>query len=230
MTIIVTETSAGVIEIPPGGPLTASDIITSAAFTLQDSGHVAWGRAELLSYVSDAQRDACVVKPDVYTLTQTLPLVAGTRQQLPDNGAAFVRFARNMGADGMTPGRAPRRFTVESLDQQNPNWHIDTPSPTVLEYGYDEREPKVFYVSPPQPDTNRGHGDVVFHAVPEALTSEADLIVLDAIYKTALQHYVCYRAYLKQGELANNADALAHRAEFLSLLGAKEAGEQKARA
>lgn len=212
------------------GTITASTIITACAHTLQDSGHATWTRSELLGYLNDGQRDLCVVKPDALTVTRLHPLVAGTRQTIPNDGAAFVRAVRNMGGDGLTPGRAPRRFDIAVMDMQHPNWHADTADATVMEYGFDERDPKTFYVSPPQPGTGRGQLDIVFYGVPPGIAAEASAIVLDDIYSTALQHYVCYRAYLKQGELQNNGDAMAHRAEFLSLLGAKEAGEQKAAA
>lgn len=224
MTIIVSEAGS----TPVTGALLGAAIIDAAAFTLQDSGNTTWTRLELLGYLNDGQRDTCVVKPDAYVKTTTVPLVAGTRQELPEDGAAFIRVVRNMGVDGQTPGRAPRAFSIQTMDLQHPNWHIDPTSPLVMEYGHDEREPKAFYVSPPQPLAGQGRVDVVYAAVPPDLADENSAVVLAPIYKTALIHYVCYRAYLKQGELQNNGDAIAHRAEFLALLGAKEDGESKA--
>jgi len=210
------------------GTITAAQIIDEAVSTLQDPAAVTWPRAELFAYVNDGQRDACIVKPDAYVLNQTLVLVAGTRQLLPAAGAAFIRLVRNMGQDGQTPGRAPRAMAIETLDRENPNWHSDVSNPVVLEYAFDLREPKAFYVSPPQPLTGRGQVDVTFCAIPPDLGAESTPIILDDIYKTALVHYVLYRAYLKEGELQNNADAIAHRAEFLALLGTKDESEAKA--
>lgn len=209
------------------GTITAAKIIDAAAHTLQDTTNTTWTRAELLGYVNDAQRDACVIKPDAYVLTSVITLMPGTRQTLPANGTAFIRLARNMGTDGITPGRVPRPFSIPAMDMQHPNWHFDAPSATVMEVGFDEREPKTFYVSPPQPTLARGQVDAVFSAVPPDMATEAATIALDDIYSTALQHYVCYRAYLKEGELSDNAGAMAHRAEFIALLGAKEEAEMK---
>lgn len=205
--------------------ITAATIINDAANALQDDPNERWSRAELLVYVSDSQRDACLVKPDAYTLNTPLQLVAGTRQALPADGNAFVRVVRNLAADGVTPGRATRKLDIDLMDRQNPNWHSAAASSTVLEYCYDERDPKRFYVSPPQPAVSPGKVDLVYHAFPPAIALETDPIALDAAYKTALMHYVCYRAYLKDGELKNNDDAAAHRAEFLALLGAKDKAE-----
>jgi hypothetical protein len=226
MTIIVTEAGS----TPVSGPLTGQLIIDAAAFTLQDQENTTWTRLELLGYLNDGQRDACIVKPDAYVRVGTVPLVAGTRQLLPEDGAAFIRLVRNMGVDGLTPGRAPRKLDIATMDMQNPNWHSDVSNSLVMEYGHDEREPKAYYVSPPQPLADQGRVDLVYAAVPSDLPNEDSAVVLALIYKTALIHYICYRAYLKEGELQSNANAMAHRTEFLSLLGAKEAGEQKAAA
>lgn len=210
------------------GTIAGTTILNDAAFLLQDTTNVQWTRPELLIYLNDGQRDLVQIKPDAYTINQSQLLVAGTKQSLPANGAAFVRLVVNLGTNGTTPGRVPRKVDLEQINNENPNWHYQTASPAVLEYVYDERDPKNFYVSPPQPATGMGHVGMVYFAVPADLTVEADTITLDDIYKTALFHYVCYRAYLKEGELSNATSAAAHRSEFLALLGAKEKGESTA--
>jgi hypothetical protein len=210
------------------GTILASTIITDAAATLQDSTNKTWTRAELLSHLNDAQRDACLVKVDAYVKNESMQLGAGTRQALPSGGTTFIRLVCNI--VGSVRGRAPRLIDIGSMDQQNPNWHSDPASSTVMEYAYDGRDPKHFYVSPPQPTVNPGSAEIVFGAAPPDITAENQAIALDDTYKTALTHYVIYRAYLKEGELSNNADALAHRAEFLALLGAKDTGEKNVEA
>lgn len=205
--------------------VTAQAIINQAAFTLQDSTNVRWTRAELLGYVNDGQRDLCLAKPDAYSLTVAAQLVAGTRQTIPANGVAFVRIVRNMGLAGTTPGRAPRQIGLSTMDQQNPNWHSATAAAVVQEYVYDDRDPKLFYVSPPQPAVGQGYIDLLYHAAPADLANEAATIIIDDIYKTALVNYVIYRAYLKEGEFTNPTGAMAHRSEFLNLLGFKEKSE-----
>lgn len=205
--------------------VTAQAIINQAAFTLQDVANVRWTRAELLGYVNDGQRDLCLIKPDAYAINASAQLVAGTRQTIPADGNAFVRIVRNMGAAGTTPGRAPRQIALTTMDQQNPNWHSATPAAVVQEYVYDDRDPKIFYVSPPQPAANMGYIDLLYHASPANLALEASTIILDDVYKTALVNYVIYRAYLKEGEFTNPTGAMAHRSEFLNLLGFKEKSE-----
>lgn len=204
------------------GTILGSAIIDAAAFTLQDEGNTQWTRPELFGYVNDGQRDLCVVLPNAYTVNRVVPLVAGTKQAVPADCAALVRLSCNMGTAGTVRGRAPRKFDIEVMDRQNPAWHSAAASSTVQEYGLDVRDPKHYYVSPPQPASNQGQVEGVFYGIPSELAAEADAIVLDDLYKTALEHYVVYRAYLKEGELNNPVAAAAHRAEFLSLLGVRQ--------
>lgn len=210
------------------GTITGTAIITSAAFMLQDAGNLRWTRSELLGYLNDGQRDLCVVKPDAFTVNAAVLLAAGTKQALPTGGTGFVRLARNMGTTGTTAGKVPRRMDLDVLDKQDPNWHTRSTSVTVLEYAHDARDPKVFYVSPPQPATGQGQVELVYFGTPTALAAEASTIALDDIYKTALEHYIAYRAYLKDGESSEQGLATLHRGEFLALLGAKQVAEEAA--
>ena len=206
--------------------ITGTAIINAAAFTLQDATNTQWDRAELFGYVNDGQRDICLAKPDACTVNASVALIAGTKQAIPAGANAFVKIARNMGTNGTTPGRVPREIPLAVLDMQNPNWHTATASAIVMEYGYDERDPKTYYVSPPQPASGMGQVELVYFGVPADLSAEANTIGLDDIYKTALVNYLIYRAYLKEGEFNNPAGATAHRAEFLALLGAKDKAEE----
>lgn len=207
------------------GTITAASIIDSAAFALQDEGNTRWTRAELLGYVNDGQRDLCVVKPDACTVNELFTPVAGTKQSMPAGAAGLVRVVRNMGTSGTSAGKVPRRIDLDVLDAQDPNWHSRSSSATVAEYGYDERDPTVFYVSPPQPATGQGKLELAYFGTPAELADETDTIVLEDIYQSALMHYVVYRAYMKEGEYSNPAGYAAHRAEFLALLGAKNTAE-----
>lgn len=212
------------------GTITGTAIINAAAYTLQDATNKRWTRAELLGYLNDGQRDLCLIKPEAYTINASQQLVAGVRQSIPATGAAFVAMRYNLGTTGSTIGRTPRVTDLEVMGRNVPKWAAASASAEVQEVMHDPKDPKVFYVSPPQPASNQGYAQVVYHGVPTDLGAEASTIVLDDVYKTALVNYVIYRAYLKEGEFINPAGAMAHRAEFLGLLGAKDTSEAKAKA
>lgn len=207
------------------GTIIGTALIDSVAFTLQDSTNTQWTRAELLGYLNDGQRDSCIVKPEAYVVNTSVALIAGTKQTIPTAGNAFSCIRRNMGTDGAVPGRAPRPVEIDVMDRENPNWHTQVASAVVQEYLYDKDDPKHFYVSPPQPTSGFGQVELIYFGIPAPLSAEASVITLDDIYKMVLEHYMCMRAYVKQGELQNNADAAAHRTEWLTLLGAKEKSE-----
>lgn len=207
------------------GTITGTTIIDSAASTLQDAGNTRWSRAELLGYLNEGQRDLCVLKPDACTVNGLHQLIAGTKQALPAGGVGFVRVARNMGTSGTSPGRVPRQLDLAVLDHQDPDWHTASASAIVREVAYDARDPKVFYVNPPQPATGMGQVELVHYGTPTPLAAEASTIAIDDVYAGALVHYLLYRAYLKEGEYSDPAGMALHRAEFLALLGAKDKAE-----
>lgn len=211
------------------GTITATTIINEVLATLQDASGTYWSRAELLTYLNDGQREICIAKPDAYTLNENLQLVAGTKQTLPAAGNIFMGITRNMGVNGSTPGRAPRFVRMEIMNRQNPNWHTASASATVMEYTLDERDPKHFYVSPPQPATSPGQVEIMYGATPPDVATEAGAITLDNIWKSALQRYMEFRAYSKDAEHARE-DAAAGTAYklFALLVGAKKKAEDEA--
>jgi hypothetical protein len=210
------------------GTITAQALINSAAFILQDAANTTWTRAELLAIANDAQRAVCLIKPDAYTRNLAVQLVAGTKQSIPADGHSFVRLARNMGAAGTAPGRVPRQIPLATMDMQNPGWHSAATGTVVMEYVYDDRDPRTYYVSPPQPASGMHFVDQVYYGIPADMTTETGstgIIAIDDIYKTALVEMMLFFAYMKEAERQNPAAANAHRDEALLLLGAKNKSE-----
>lgn len=199
--------------------LTTTPILTRVSTLLQDVTNIRWTKAELLTYLSDGQRELCVYKPDACVKTASMALVAGTRQTLPADGVAFVDVIRN------TTGsqRAPRSVSREILDAQIPNWHSSTPAAEVLHYTFDPQNQKVIYTYPP--NTGTGSLEVAYAASPVELTEGATLGV-DDIWLPTLVNYVMYRCYSKDAEYAANAQlAVAYYQAFTTQVGAKTASE-----
>lgn len=186
--------------------IAVTDIINRAATLLQDPTNIRWPQAELLDWVNDGQREIALFKPNAFVKNTGVQLAAGTRQTIPTDGVSLVDIVRNLGADGMTSGRAVRVVSREILDSQIPNWHSDTPSNAVKHFTYTPLDPKHFYVYPPQPDISRGYVEMVYVAYPTNCTLSST-ISLDDIYMSALLNYVLYRAYSKDAEFAANAAA-----------------------
>lgn len=212
------------------GTITAATLINSVAKTLQDETNVRWLRPELLEYLNDGQREIVLAKPDAHVTNAAFQLVAGAKQVIPADGVMFMRMNCNLGTTG-TPGRAPRLIAIKVLDEQIPNWRAENPAGVVLHYTYDEKDPKRFYVYPPQPAVAPHQVEIVYSASPTDVAAEGNPITLDDIWKTALVKYMEYRAYSKDAEYARE-DAAADRSYqvFAALIGFKDKAEDEEKA
>jgi hypothetical protein len=203
--------------------ITGLSIIERAAIVLQDTTGVRWPQLEeLLPWLNDGQREIVLRKPDAYAQNAVVAMVAGTKQTIPASGIQLLDVIRNMGTGGATPGRAVTRIDREILDEQRPDWHSETASAETKHYMFDPRDPKHFYVYPPQHATP-GKLEMVYAASPTDLSALANTITLDDIYAGVLLDYILYRAYSKDADLSPSAPqrAVAHYNAFLASLGAK---------
>lgn len=181
--------------------LLASTIINRARDLLIDTGEVyRWSNAEMLRYLSDAQRTIVAIDPSANGVRDTVQLVAGTRQSLPSDAQMLLNIYRNMGAAGTTPGRAIRVVLREILDTQNPDWHSETKQNTVYNYTYDPVDETEFFVYPPS--TGNNQVEVLYSKIPDELTELTDTLELSEKYATPLLDYVMYRAHQKDSDFA----------------------------
>jgi hypothetical protein len=203
--------------------ITGQNIVNRAAIVLQDTTGVRWPQTdELLLWLNDGQREIVLRKPDAYAQNAVVALVAGTKQSIPATGIQLLDVIRNMGTGGETPGRAITRIDREILDEQRPNWHSETASAETKHYMFDSRDPKHFYVYPPQHATP-GRVEMVYASSPTDLAALASTITLDDIYSGVLLDYILYRAYSKDADLTPSAPqrAISHYNAFLASLDAK---------
>lgn len=199
----------------------ASDIITRVEKTLLDESNVAWTEAELLLWISTAQKEVVRLQPIANTKKVDVIMVAGTRQTLPADALKPIRFGRNMGTDGLTPGSALRLTTLDIMDITLPEWHVSDASSEVKMYAYSPLDRNVFHVYPPQPDTGMGYIEIVYSADPVAITAAGDTLVIDNDYEGALVDYVLYRAFSKDSENQTYmAKSAGYRAAFSSVFAA----------
>lgn len=146
------------------------DFILGVQATLQDKpAFFRWPETEIVRAINYGQRALAKYLTSVGAGRFVVKLSAGTRQDLtkvlaadikPTDGAtaadtyfiAFTGGVRNMGADGLTPGRAIRDPVDRySMDAGDPNWHTATADTVVREVVFDKLYPRGFYVNPPSP-------------------------------------------------------------------------------
>lgn len=189
---------------------TVQSVLDRVQQTLQDTAGIRWSEAnELIKWVNDAQREIALLKPDATSSNTTVTLVNGTKQSIPSDGNRLLRVMRNMSAassgDG---GRSIRLVARDVLDTQTPTWHDPTVTGeaahtnVVKNYVYDEQDPKNFYVFPGV--SGNTYIEIVYSKNPAAVTS-SDSLGVDDIYANSVMNYVLYMAYMKESEVAGNA-------------------------
>lgn len=199
------------------GTITAKSIIDKAAIQLIDLTNVRWTRSEMLGWINEGQRQIVQLDPTANSVRVSHPLVAGTRQTIPADGWKLLDVKRNMGSNGITPGRAVRPTTRALLDNFNPDWHSATASAVVECFTGDAADHDAFYVSPPNDGT--GYVELNYAKVPADLPNENTAIELSDIYEPALINFVLARACGKDAEYAPGvALSQAYSAAFLAVV------------
>jgi hypothetical protein len=204
--------------------VTAQSIIDRVRLQLIDNGAVKrWSDTELLLWLSDGQRAIVTASPGNSSSTEVVPLVAGTKQNIPSDGNMLLYIVRNTNSSGTTAGRAVRIVSREILDAQNPDWHSSTAAAVVQNYIFDPQEPTKYYVYPP--NTGTGYVEMVYSHLPGEMTSLTDTLVVQDIYQTALFDYVMFRAHQKDSDFAaGQAIATTYLQLFLAAIGQRDGG------
>jgi len=230
------------------------DVLWRVAVQLQDTApqFQQWPERELVHWLNDAQVAIAKYVPLSSSRVDTIKLAPGSRQSIaviaaidckpgdgsiptaPVHGVQLLGPRRNMGADGITAGRAIRMVERDTLDSQDPDWPQRVAS-SVASVIYDPQTPRYFYVTPGV--TGNVWIEIAYAAKPVAIVNTATppseaykvdgastvAITVDDEFVEDLVDYVVARAHLKDVEYAEPAKAQFHTARFLASLNAKAA-------
>lgn len=178
-----------------------SSIIARARNQVVDNDTVQrWTDAEFMQHISDAMRTISTIDPSTSNKVVSVKLVIGTRQKLPADGNMLLTVTRNMGIDGLTPGRAIRVIRRDIIDDQNSNWHTDASVLAVYNYIYDPLDAKAFSVYPPS--NGQGYIEINYQYTPGEIVTVNDPIPLPDAYSVAITDYVLMRAHQKDADFA----------------------------
>lgn len=189
------------------GTATAAQIINKVAIQLGDQRNLKWSRAELLNWLSEAQRTVCAERPRALASLAATALVAGARQTLPSDCVQLLDVYNNIAANGTTAGGVVRRVSRSALDAYTPTWHQDTSTDVVTDYIYEEEDKDTYWVYPPS--NGATYLQINYAKAPPNITSEAATISIDDAYEATLVDYVMYRAHLKAVEGAGGPQVAA---------------------
>lgn len=178
------------------GTITAGNIVRRANIQLQGT-RIEWTDVELMLYLSDAQREAVMLRPDINPKVANMALDPGSRQAIPSDAFSILNVVRNMGTQGTTPGKAIKAAKWDDLDRSLPNWH-ETTALVVNQYVYDaEKSRDIFYVYPAQPTGATQVVELIYSAIPPEMEALSDVITLSDTYQPLLLVYVLHRALTK---------------------------------
>lgn len=233
--------------------ITAANIITRVQALLQDDTGVRWPSSELLLWISDAQREICLLKPDAGAINDIVKLRANTTKQTLSGiqkdgsgtalgGNRLLRVVRNIHAtdfndvSGNGAGRSIRLVNRRILDSQFPDWHDPSAATgeaafistggNIKNYIFDEIDPETFYVFPGVASGQNVYIEIVYAKVPADVGSTSDVIDIPDIYANAITDYVCYRALSKEADYAANEQrSQAHYQQFIQALGTQSTSD-----
>lgn len=208
----------------PKKPIPVSTIIYRAGVLLLDEDHIRWTTAELLSWINEGASAIVAAKPAAGARAGVLSLAGGTLQLIESPITQLIDVVRNIGADGVTPGRAIRRTDRSMLDSVLPDWHLSAQSSTIKHFVYDDRNPSAFYVFPPAAPGVKV--EVAYAVLPDEVTDLDGGLDMTADYAEPLLNFVLYRCFAKDSEYANGNVAAGYYQAFQASLGINTAGEQ----
>jgi len=191
--------------------VTVQSVIDRVQTVLQDTTGVRWPVVnELVLWINDAQREVALMKPDASAVNETVTLTTGTKQSIPTTGNRLLKVVRNMSAaSGGTGKRSVRLVDAEVLNSQTPDWHDPTVSGDaahtniVKHYVYEEANPRNYYVYPGV--SGSAYLEIIYSSNPTTVAQSGNLSIPD-IFANAVMNYVLYMAYMKDAEIAGNAD------------------------
>jgi len=206
------------------GTITAGAMIDRAAQLLYDQTNIKWSRTELLEHLNSGQRVITLTSPTSNNTVAVMQLVIGARQSLPSDGWLLLDVIRNMGTDGLTPGRSVRVISRKLLEAFDPDWQTSTKKAVVQSYWFDLQDQTAFFVYPPADGTSRI--EINYSATPPALISEAQTISLRDVMDSALLNWMCFRALSKTAEFGGAELGAAYLGAFNAIMGSKYTAEQ----
>lgn len=206
---------------------TAKTIIDRAAIQLMDDQNIRWTRSELLDWVNEAQKQVVMLAPSASSTTAVVELVAGTRQDLPEDGWMLLDVYRNIkGNFPQVAGRVVRETSRSMLDRFSPYWHSEPATDEVDSYIYDLQDQRAFWVYPP--NTGKGKLELNYSQNPAELTKEDDVLGVRNLYSGALVDYALYRACSKDAEYAPGLQlAQGYLATFMAVVQGKSQSEME---
>lgn len=201
------------------------ELRNKVAEILQDEGLVTWNESQLLSSLRMAIRAVCVIRPDAYTETGAIPLVAGVEQSLPAGGQRLVACYHNMNSNDVIGKAVVDMVSMSDKSHIDRDWFSAAVGSSVYEVVYEENRPGAFWVSPPVTPGNKLYATWTVEPTVESL-SWSSTFPIDDKYASAAAEYMLYLSFARDSDQTPNAArAEQHKQMFFSLMQVKMTGD-----
>lgn len=134
------------------------DILDRAAALYNDVEYIRVSESHYLKFLDDALNQLVLSRPDSHVKNETVKLVRGTKQELPEDGYTLIDIYMNkkLTDDGTFENYRP----VTHVKREDMDHFSDWQSPNIRaydkinEFAYDPRSPRIYWVSPTVGDTD----------------------------------------------------------------------------
>lgn len=194
--------------------MTPQEVITQARVLINDDNSLMPERfsdTEMLGFVNQAIKRACMVRPDLFIISDDVtPTAEQVEQELPASVTRIMEVHRVVG------GGAIGEVDKETMDRSAPDWTTEDPG-TPVNWMRHPRNPRRYFLYP-APSTGT-EISVEYIEVPDDY-SLSDTMVLADSYKSAIIDCVVYLAEVVDNESVESERAKTFYASFLQSLGA----------
>jgi hypothetical protein len=122
------------------------EVLQQVRVALIDPEDRYWSNQDILDGLNGGRRTLYSSKPRVYEVTETVTLVTGHRQTLPNDSTIMFRAIDNVSSHlkrGITPVK------LESLTRVRPHWRTEGTTNEIIHVMYEETSPWEYEVYPP---------------------------------------------------------------------------------
>lgn len=194
--------------------MTPQEVITQARVLINDDNALMperYSDTEMLGFVNQAIKRACVVRPDLFIVSEDItPTAEQVEQELPANVTRIMEVHRVVG------GGAIGEVDKETMDRSAPNWTTES-SGTPVNWMRHPRNPRRYFLYP-APSTGT-EISVEYIEVPSDY-GLSDTMILPDSYRSAIIDCVVYLAEVVDNESVESERAKAFYTSFLQSLGA----------
>ena len=210
---------------------------------------------ELVNWLTDGQVAIAKYLPSAGARTDAIKLAVGTKQSIdtvlaancvPGDGVSLggvalygvqlLDIVRNMGVDGLTPGKAITYADRSDLDNLDEDWHTKTAT-SVQDYTFDERLPTQFFVTPGAPASPVMYVELQWNAMPRVIPAggapgaevylasggSTQVITIADKFLDDLVNYILARAQLKDAKFADATKTTLYSQMFVTSINAQVA-------